>query len=99
MPSPGAIASWHVPGGPGVRIDTGFDAGRVVQPYYDSLLAKLLVWGRDRDQALARARRALAEFEVEGVSTTVGLHRRLLDWDALLEGRVKTDSLEAHLGG
>jgi acetyl-CoA carboxylase biotin carboxylase subunit len=97
-PSPGAIARWHVPGGPGVRIDTGFDAGRVVQPYYDSLLAKLLIWGRDRDQALSRARRALAEFEVEGVSTTVGLHRRLLEWDALVEGRVKTDSLEAYLG-
>ncbi len=97
MPSPGSIDGWHVPDGPGVRVDTGFEAGRVVQPYYDSLLAKLLVWGRDREQALARARRALAEFHVEGVSTTLGLHRRLVDWDALVEARVDTEALEVHL--
>jgi acetyl-CoA carboxylase biotin carboxylase subunit len=97
MPSPGAITGWHAPDGPGVRVDTGFEAGRVVQPFYDSLVAKLLVHGRDREQALARARRALTEFEVEGITTTLGLHRRLLDWDPLVRGEVDTEALETHL--
>jgi acetyl-CoA carboxylase biotin carboxylase subunit len=99
LPAPGEITAWHVPDGPGVRVDTGFETGRVVQPYYDSLLAKLQVWGADREQALARARRALGEFHVEGVATTLGLHRRLVDWDELVEGRVDTESLERHLNG
>jgi acetyl-CoA carboxylase biotin carboxylase subunit len=97
MPSPGTVAGWHVPGGPGVRVDTGFEAGSVVQPYYDSLVAKLMVWGRDRSQALARARRALDEFEIDGITTTLGLHRMLLDWDALVDGRVDTEALERRL--
>jgi acetyl-CoA carboxylase biotin carboxylase subunit len=98
-PAPGEISAWHAPDGPGVRVDTGFETGRVVQPYYDSLVAKLLVWGSDRPQAIARARRALGEFHVEGVATTLGLHRRLLDWDELLEARVDVESLERHLDG
>ena len=97
MPSPGTITGWHAPDGPGVRVDTGFEAGRVVQPFYDSLVAKLLVHGRDREQAMARARRALTEFEVEGITTTLGLHRRLLDWDRLVGGEVDTEALESHL--
>jgi acetyl-CoA carboxylase biotin carboxylase subunit len=99
MPSPGQITAWHAPDGPGVRVDSGFETERVVQPYYDSLLAKLLVWGSDRRQALARADRALGEFRVEGVSTTLALHRRLLAWDALVEARVDTEALERHLNG
>ena len=78
------------------RVDTGFEAGRVVQPFYDSLVAKLLVHGRDREQALARAAR-VTEFGVEGITTTLGLHRRLLDWDRLLRGEVDTEALETHL--
>jgi acetyl-CoA carboxylase biotin carboxylase subunit len=97
MPSPGTVTAWHVPGGPGVRIDTGFETGSVVQPYYDSLVAKLMVWGRDRPQALARARRALDEFEIDGITTTLGLHRKLLEWDALVEGQVDTEALERRL--
>ena len=97
MPSPGEITGWHAPDGPGVRVDTGFEAGRVVQPFYDSLVAKLLVHGRDREHALARARRALTEFQVEGITTTLGLHRRLLDWDLFVGGEVDTEALEAHL--
>jgi acetyl-CoA carboxylase biotin carboxylase subunit len=97
MPSPGQITDWHVPSGPGVRIDTGFERGYVIQPFYDSLVAKLMVWGRDRPQALARARRALGEFSVEGIDTTAGLHRELLEWGLLQEGRVDTEALERHL--
>jgi acetyl-CoA carboxylase biotin carboxylase subunit len=97
MPSPGELTGWHTPDGPGIRVDTGFEAGRTVQPYYDSLLAKLMVWGRDREQALARAGRALAEFEIEGVKTTLGLHRRLLNWEALRRAEVDTEALEREL--
>jgi acetyl-CoA carboxylase biotin carboxylase subunit len=68
-----------------------------VPPFYDSMVAKLLVHGRDRAQALARARRALDELEIEGVSTTQPLHRSLLDWPGLTEATAHTQSLEAFL--
>ena len=99
MPSPGRIESLRLPGGPGVRVDAGVEAGSVVQPFYDSMVAKVLVWGRDREQALARSRRALDELAVEGVTTTRALHRRLLDWEGLVEGSAHTRSLEALLEG
>jgi acetyl-CoA carboxylase biotin carboxylase subunit len=97
LPSPGRIEHMRLPGGPGVRIDSGVTAGCTVQPYYDSLVAKLLVHGRNRAQALARARRALDELEIEGVSTTQALHRSLLDWPGLAEATAHTQSLEAFL--
>jgi acetyl-CoA carboxylase biotin carboxylase subunit len=97
MPSPGKIEHMLLPGGPGVRVDTGVMAGCSVQPFYDSMVAKLLVHGRDRAQTLARARRALDELEIEGVSTTQLLHRSLLDWPGLTEATAHTQSLEAFL--
>jgi acetyl-CoA carboxylase biotin carboxylase subunit len=97
LPSPGKITHMLLPGGPGVRVDTGVTAGCSVQPFYDSMLAKLLIHGRDRAQALARARRALDELEIEGVSTTQPLHRSLLDWPGLAEATAHTQSLEAFL--
>ncbi len=78
LPSPGLITVWEPPCGPWVRIDEGVRAGQRVQPFYDSLLAKLICWGADRPQAVARMRRALDEFVVEGVKTTLPLHRRIL---------------------
>ncbi len=97
LPSPGRIEHMQLPGGPGVRVDTGVTAGCSVQPFYDSLVAKLLVHGRDRAQTLARARRALDELEIEGISTTQPLHRSLLDWPGLAEATAHTQSLEAFL--
>jgi acetyl-CoA carboxylase biotin carboxylase subunit len=97
LPSPGRIERMLLPGGPGVRVDTGVTAGCSVQPFYDSLVAKLLVHGRDRAQTLARARRALAELEIEGVSTTQPLHRSLLDWPGLADATAHTQALEAFL--
>ncbi|HEY6758434.1 MAG TPA: acetyl-CoA carboxylase biotin carboxylase subunit [Baekduia sp.] len=97
LPSPGRIEHLLLPGGPGVRVDSGVMAGGTVQPFYDSLIAKLLVHGRDRAQALARARRALDELEIEGVSTTRHLHRSLLDWPGLTEATADTQALEAFL--
>lgn len=75
LPAPGTVTGTVLPTGPGIRIDTGIEAGTVIGPAWDSLLAKLVVTGADRPQALARARRALAEFEVCGVPTTLPFHR------------------------
>ncbi|MFJ9131344.1 biotin carboxylase N-terminal domain-containing protein [Streptomyces sp. NPDC102340] len=79
LPTPGTVTRWRVPAGPGVRVDTGLVEGAVVDGSFDSMLAKLIVTGADRPQALARARRALAEFEVEGIPTTLPLDQFLLD--------------------
>jgi acetyl-CoA carboxylase, biotin carboxylase subunit len=97
LPCPGKIEHMQLPGGPGVRVDAGVTAGCFVQPFYDSLVAKLLVHGRNRAQTLARARRALDEFEIEGVSTTQPLHRALLDWPGLAEATADTQALETFL--
>jgi acetyl-CoA carboxylase biotin carboxylase subunit len=86
MPSPGLVKGFHAPGGPGVRIDSGLYAGYRIPPYYDSLVAKLIVYGDDRPACLARLRRALEEFVVDGVETTLPLHRRLLDEPAFIDG-------------
>lgn len=79
LPTPGTIDRFEVPGGVGVRVDSGVRAGQTVPGTFDSLLAKLIVRGRDRHQALVRARRALAEFEVSGVATVIPFHRAVLD--------------------
>jgi acetyl-CoA/propionyl-CoA carboxylase biotin carboxyl carrier protein len=79
LPGPGALTTWQVPAGPGVRVDAGVTAGAVIGREFDSMLAKLIVTGRDRSQALERARRALAEFEVEGVATVLPFHRAVVD--------------------
>ncbi|WP_369822139.1 hypothetical protein [Saccharomonospora sp. CUA-673] len=93
-PTPGTLSRMDLPGGPGVRVDTGFVAGDRISPFYDSMIAKLVCFGPDRDTALARARQALAELRVEGVATTVPIHRRLLDEPDLRAGAVHTRWLE-----
>ena len=90
IPSPGTITSFHSPGGPGVRVDTAAYAGAVIPPYYDSLVAKLIVHGEDRPHAVARMRRALAEMEVEGIHTTLPLHRRIMESEEFLAGGFDT---------
>jgi acetyl-CoA/propionyl-CoA carboxylase biotin carboxyl carrier protein len=79
LPAPGTVMSLRVPSGPGVRLDSGVEAGDVISGAFDSMLAKLVVTGRDRQQALQRARRALAEFEVEGMPTALTFHRAVVD--------------------
>ncbi len=78
LPAPGTLTRWHPPAGPGVRVDAGYDEGETVPGAFDSLIAKVIVSGSDRPQALARARRALAEFVVEGMPTVIPFHRRVL---------------------
>jgi len=79
LPAPGTVTRFDVPTGPGIRLDSGVEAGSVIGGQFDSLLAKLIVTGRDRDHALARARRALAELRIDGVTTVVPFHRRVVD--------------------
>jgi acetyl-CoA carboxylase, biotin carboxylase subunit len=92
-PSPGRIEGLELPGGPGVRLDTAIYDGYSVPPFYDSLVAKLIIWGRDRDEAIARGRRALDEFVINGIDTTIPFHRRVLDDDGFRRGEYHTDYL------
>lgn len=93
-PSPGKVTRWQTPGGPGVRLDTHVVTGYTVPPTYDSLLAKLLVYQPTRAQALACMRRALAEFTVEGVKTTIPILREIFHHSAFIEGQVDTTFIE-----
>jgi acetyl-CoA carboxylase, biotin carboxylase subunit len=93
-PSPGRIASFHPPGGLGVRVDTAAYQGYVIPPHYDSLIAKLIVWGRDRREAIHRGRRALDFFVIEGIKTTIPLHRRILDDPDFIDGKLSTHFME-----
>ena len=94
LPSPGEITALELPRGPGVRVDTAAYAGYTVPPFYDSLIAKLCCHGRDRAEALERTRRALEEFSIEGIHTTVPFHRELLDDDAVQAGEYDVEYLE-----
>jgi acetyl-CoA carboxylase biotin carboxylase subunit len=78
-PSPGTVKSFHAPGGMHVRVDSGIYAGYRIPPYYDSMIAKLIVYGRDRAGCIRRLRRALEEFVIEGVKTTIPLHQALIE--------------------
>jgi acetyl-CoA carboxylase biotin carboxylase subunit len=93
-PGAGSIERFHAPGGPGVRIDSHLYPGYEVPPYYDSLLAKLVVWGPDRPAAIARSRAALEELVIDGVTTNVEIHRAMLDNEVFLEGRMTTNMLD-----
>jgi acetyl-CoA carboxylase biotin carboxylase subunit len=97
IPSPGTVTAWLPPGGYGVRVDSHLMPGAVVPPYYDSLIAKIIVHGRDRAEAIARMQRALAETHVEGVKTTIPYHQKLLADPAFLSGEHTLPRLEAGL--
>src|SRR5437899_12423560 len=86
LPTPGRIATYRPPGGPGVRVDSGVDPGSEISALYDPMVAKLVVHDVDREHARRRMLRALAEFEVSGVKTLVGFHRALLEHPCFVEG-------------
>ncbi|MDO8476471.1 MAG: acetyl-CoA carboxylase biotin carboxylase subunit [Candidatus Rokubacteria bacterium] len=94
VPSPGTVTAWLPPGGYGVRVDSHMMPGAAVPPYYDSLIAKIIVHGRDRAEAIARMQRALSETHVEGVKTTIPYHQKLLADPAFLSGEHTLPRLE-----
>ncbi len=96
-PQAGLISSYTVPGGPGIRVDSHLFPGYLMPPYYDSLLAKVIAWGNDRREAVARMRRALEEFRVGGVKTNIPFHLQLLANSDFLEGRFDTHFVERWL--
>ncbi|HEY6466616.1 MAG TPA: acetyl-CoA carboxylase biotin carboxylase subunit [Candidatus Acidoferrales bacterium] len=94
VPSPGRITTFRVPGGPGIRVDTAAYADAVIPPYYDSLIAKLIAYGRDRAESIIRMQVALDGFVVEGVKTTIPLHKRILAHPDFVAGKLDTHFLE-----
>lgn len=97
MPCPGTIDGYVTPGGPGVRVDSHSYPGYRIPPYYDSLIAKVIVWGADREEAISRMKRALNEYAITGVKTTIPFHLKLMDNDAFILGEeVYTDFIARH---
>ena len=99
MPSPGEVTFLDVPGGPGVRVDSAMYQGYKIPPFYDSMVGKLIVWALTREEAISRARRALREYRLEGIKTTIPLHLRLLEDEAFRSGDYHTGYLEVLLEG
>ena len=98
-PCPGQITKYSAPGGFGVRVESAMEPNAVVVPYYDSLIAKLITHGRDRQEAMARMRRALDEFVIEGIKTTIPLHRKIFNDPDFQKGHVSTTFLDRFLAG
>ena len=97
-PCPGTITRFEAPAGPGVRVESYIRTGSRISPYYDSLVAKLIVHGQSREEALARGRRALDEFIIEGIQTTIPFHRRVLENEVFCKGLATTDFIETQMG-
>jgi len=93
-PSPGKITTYNAPGGPGVRVDTAVYSNYTVPPNYDSMIAKLIVHGVDREEAMARMSRALEEYIIEGIKTTIPLHRKVFMDPVFRSGKYHTGYLE-----
>ncbi|WP_341278261.1 acetyl-CoA carboxylase biotin carboxylase subunit [Paenibacillus sp. FSL H8-0537] len=96
MPSPGHIPFYLAPGGTGVRVDSAVYPGYTISPHYDSMIAKLIVWGRTREEAIARMKRALSEFAIEGIKTTIPFHQKLLEHPKFIEGNFDIKFLEEY---
>jgi len=99
MPVPGKITAFYMPGGPGVRVDTHVYTGYIVPPYYDSLLAKLIVWAGRREESIQRMQRTLQEFIIEGVPTTIPFHRKVLNNAFFKRGEVYTNFVQRRIMG
>jgi len=95
MPCPGTITELHTPGGPGVRVDSHIYTGYTISPLYDSLLAKLITYGETREEAIARTKRALSEFTIGGIKTTIPFHKKVMEDERFLHGDVHVDFLNS----
>jgi acetyl-CoA carboxylase biotin carboxylase subunit len=96
-PCPGTVTKYNAPDGFGVRVDTTMEPNTTVAPFYDSLIAKVITHGRDRQESIARMRRSLDEFVIEGIKTTIPLHKRILNDPDFQKGHVSTSFLERFL--
>ncbi|MEB2345157.1 MAG: acetyl-CoA carboxylase biotin carboxylase subunit [Deltaproteobacteria bacterium] len=99
VPSPGEIAVYRPAAGPGIRVDSGVYQGARVTVFYDPMVAKLVVWGRDRQEAIERLRRALREFVVKGIKTSIPFHQKVVEHPVFLAGRYDTGFIDQHLAG
>ena len=97
VPSPGVIHAFSVPGGPGVRVDSYAHSECTVSPYYDSLIAKIITYGRDRPEAIARMRRTLEMTVVDGIKTSIPLHLKILHDPDFVAGRINTSFMERYM--
>ena len=97
MPCPGKITVYRPPTGEGIRVDSAVFAGFTISPFYDSMIAKLIAWGSTREEAIERMQKALESFKIEGVKTTIDLHKKLLADATFRKGEVHTNYLETHL--
>jgi acetyl-CoA carboxylase, biotin carboxylase subunit len=93
-PSPGTIISYNIPGGFGVRVDSSVYEGYTIPPFYDSMIAKLIVWGRDREEAINRMKRGLGEFVIDGVDNNIEFHNLILNNDDFVKGNINTSFIE-----
>jgi acetyl-CoA carboxylase biotin carboxylase subunit len=96
-PSPGVVEQYLVPGGPGVRVDSSVYTGYSIPPYYDSMVAKVIVWGQDREEAIARMKRALNEFSIKNIATTIPFHLKVLDNAFFRKGEVYTNFIQRRM--
>lgn len=96
IPCPGKVENYLSPGGIGLRIDSAVYPGYIISPFYDSMVSKVIAWGRDRDEAILRMKRALNEFVIEGVKTTIPFHKKLMDNETFRKGNFNTKFLEIH---
>ena len=97
MPSPGKVINFHAPGGPGVRVDSGCYSGITIPPYYDSMIAKLIVYGENRKSCIARLERALEEFVVDGIKTTIPFYQKILKEENFLNGNYDIHWVENYM--
>jgi len=97
-PCPGTVTAYRVPGGPGVRVDSALYSGYTVPMIYDSLISKLAVWGRTRDEAIRRMKNALDEYQIEGFRTTIPLHQKILVDEHFIQGRINTGFVYNRIG-
>lgn len=98
-PSPGKVGQYIIPGGPGIRVDSSVYAGYIIPPFYDSMVAKLIVWGQDRNEAMDRMKRALGEFKIENIQTTIPFHLQVLDNAFFQRGEVYTNFIQRRMSG
>lgn len=96
IPCPGKVENYLAPGGIGLRIDSAVYPGYVISPFYDSMVSKVIAWGRDREEAISRMKRALDEFVIDGVKTTIPFHKKLMDNETFRKGNFNTKFLEIH---